>query len=385
MKRLKWSLALAASLWLGSTTAEAAGIIASEEQPVYDTTTHEQIGTIEPNVYYETVREEENHIVVEVETATGYVRRTEQIETADASMQPVNDKQRVMVTTEETVFYTTDRFTQPFYTAVADRRFIVVGETEQSYEVQLFGQVAYVKKEQLQLDRGVPVLLYHHLLRDSENENYANNATVDPLTFIFHMEYVKDLGYNTITLDDLYGYINGTQNISAKSFALTFDDGLTTTRHYAYPLLQAFDFKATNFIITSRTPSRPQPFDPSRLQFLSLQEMDDMRDVFTFEGHTHNMHRFAIGSCGALVCEPLPLVKQDLETSLAVFPHDYFAYPFGQYNDHTIDVLKEIGIKMAFTTRKDYVQLGDDVYRVPRIDVQRSMTFPQFKALFDAQ
>lgn len=108
-----------------------------------------------------------------------------------------------------------------------------------------------------------------------------------------------------------------------------------------------------------------------------------MRDVFSFEGHTHNMHYFMTDSCGALVCSTAEAVSADIATSLAVMPHNYFAYPFGQHKEETTRLLKRANISMAFTTRKDYVHVGEDLYRVPRIDVQRSMTFPQFKALFE--
>ncbi|OCS92576.1 polysaccharide deacetylase family protein [Caryophanon latum] len=379
----KWGLAFFLSMSAFSAHAAAEGIVTTEERAIYDATTNEQIGRIMPNVYYETLYDTTKQFYVQVETATGYVLKDEAVQPADLQVRTPKNTMVTIATNGETTFYKGTDFREKLYVAAADRRFFVTNETNDYYEVLLFGQAAYVKKSDVREDRGIPVLLYHHLLRDRENENYRNNSTVDPLTFIIQMEYLKDAGYETITLDDLYAYINGEKNISAKSFALTFDDGLSTTQRYAYELLKAFNFKATNFIITSRIPPVERLFDPSTLQFLSLKNMNSMRDVFSFEGHTHNMHYFMTGSCGALVCGTAEAVAADIATSLAVMPHNYFAYPFGQHKEETTRLLKRANISMAFTTRKDYVHVGEDLYRVPRIDVQRSMTFPQFKALFE--
>ena len=379
----KWGLAFLVSMTAFSAHAAAEGIVTTEERVIYDATTNEQIGRIMPNVYYETLYDTSKQFYVQVETATGYVLKDEAVQPADLQVPTPKNTMVTIATNGETVFYKGKDLREPMYVAAPDRRFYVTNETEQYYEVLLFEQAAYVKKSDVREDRGIPVLLYHHLLRDRENENYRNNSTVDLLTFIIQMEYLKDAGYETITLDDLYAYINGEKNISAKSFALTFDDGLSTTQRYAYELLKAFNFKATNFIITSRIPPVERLFDPSTLQFLSLKNMNSMRDVFSFEGHTHNMHYFMTDSCGALVCSTAEAVSADIATSLAVMPHNYFAYPFGQHKEETTRLLKRANISMAFTTRKDYVHVGEDLYRVPRIDVQRSMTFPQFKALFE--
>lgn len=379
----KWGLAFLVSMSAFSAHAAAEGIVTTEERVIYDATTNEQIGRIMPNVYYETLYDTSKQFYVQVETATGYVLKDEAVQPADLQVPTPKNTMVTIATNGETVFYKGKDLREPMYVAAPDRRFYVTNETEQYYEVLLFEQAAYVKKSDVREDRGIPVLLYHHLLRDRENENYRNNSTVDLLTFIIQMEYLKDAGYETITLDDLYAYINGEKNISAKSFALTFDDGLSTTQRYAYELLKAFNFKATNFIITSRIPPVERLFDPSTLQFLSLKNMNSMRDVFSFEGHTHNMHYFMTDSCGALVCSTAEAVSADIATSLAVMPHNYFAYPFGQHKEETTRLLKRANISMAFTTRKDYVHVGEDLYRVPRIDVQRSMTFPQFKALFE--
>ena len=48
-------------------------------------------------------------------------------------------------------------------------------------------------------------------------------------------------------------------------------------------------------------------------------------------------------------------------------------YPYGDYNDNTIELLKKYGCKMGFTTRADLADLKDvrkdSIYKLPRIDV----------------
>lgn len=44
----------------------------------------------------------------------------------------------------------------------------------------------------------------------------------------------------------------------------------------------------------------------------------------------------------------------------------YLAYPFGQYNETSIQAILDAGIELAFTTEPGYVQIGDDPYMLKR-------------------
>ncbi|WP_232509594.1 polysaccharide deacetylase family protein [Parageobacillus thermoglucosidasius] len=136
--------------------------------------------------------------------------------------------------------------------------------------------------------------MYHHILKKSENKNKGNVSTIiSDSQFNEQMDWLKENGYETITLQRLEQYVRGKANIPAKAVVITFDDGVKTSFIYAYPKLKKLGFKAVNFVITSRIPKEPQKFNPDGLQFLSRSEMAAMSDVFTFESHTHRLHHLS--------------------------------------------------------------------------------------------
>lgn len=379
------SFLLISSLFFGNVIqAQAQGSISVEqEQPVYDVSSEEVIGHIQAGEVFPIVAEYEQYYVISIETATGYILKNDEVHYYNEVKESIHKKKLgVAITRGETAFYTSPGAHKQLYVAQPNRRFIVTDIHKGYYEVQILGMRAFVKKEDMRLDRGIPVLLYHHLLTDEENKDFQNSVTVSPNTFKQHMTYVAQKGYTSITLPQLEAYINGELNLPANVFALTFDDGLLTTKKYAYPILQELDFTATNFMITARIGKKAPAFDAKKLQFLGWDDMKEVEDVFSFEGHTHNLHWLNNQNCGALVCEPADIVAADLAKSMAVLPQSYFAYPFGQYNEQTIQQLKNAGIRMGFTTKKGFVQVGDDAYRLNRIDVKRNMKFEEFKSLF---
>ena len=56
-------------------------------------------------------------------------------------------------------------------------------------------------------------------------------------------------------------------------------------------MLKEYGFNATAFIISSRIKGHPQKWDPKSLQFMSVQEIKGIQDVFDIQSHTHFLHR----------------------------------------------------------------------------------------------
>lgn len=63
---------------------------------------------------------------------------------------------------------------------------------------------------------------------------------------------------------------------------ITFDDGLKSVSRYAYPVLKQYGMKATAFVVTSRIKRHPQKWNPKSLQFMSVSELNEIRDVLIF-------------------------------------------------------------------------------------------------------
>ena len=69
----------------------------------------------------------------------------------------------------------------------------------------------------------VPVLVYHGI----SDEPYKEDVLLSD--FEKQMFTLKNAGYQTITLEDFYEFMQGEKELPEKSFLLTFDDGIKSS------------------------------------------------------------------------------------------------------------------------------------------------------------
>ena len=149
----------------------------------------------------------------------------------------------------------------------------------------------------------VPVFMYHSVGVPNIKWKW-NYLTTHFEDFEKELIYLRKNNYSTISLDDLYNYINYHKKIPKKSIILTFDDGYVDNYIFAYPLLKKYGFKGTIFINPEFTDPRDiirKRFDESNkviledtTGFLSWQEMRliEREGVFDIQSHamTHTWY-----------------------------------------------------------------------------------------------
>ncbi|NRD77084.1 polysaccharide deacetylase family protein [Bacillus sp. BRMEA1] len=224
--------------------------------------------------------------------------------------------------------------------------------------------------------RGIPILLYHHILKRSENTFTRDPAVINLEAFEEQMKYLYDLKYHIATMAELESYLHGGE-VPNKTVVISFDDGLKTNYIYAYPILKKYNFRAINFLITGRLAQKPVPFQPEKLQYLSWPEVDAMRDVFEYGSHTNALHDKVLGFPG-LIAEPDQVILNDLTISKNLLKTNFFAYPFGAFNDRAIRLLKLAGYQYAFTTIPVDARFGDNPYTIGRIAIYPNTDLDQF-------
>jgi peptidoglycan/xylan/chitin deacetylase (PgdA/CDA1 family) len=191
------------------------------------------------------------------------------------------------------------------------------------------------------------------------------------------MTWLRDMGYTTLTMYQLEDYVHNRANLPARAVVITFDDGLKSVSRYAYPILKQYGFKATAFIITSRIKRHPQKWAPKSLQFMSVSELEEIKDVFDFQSHTHFLHRVDAHRRPILLSRSYHNILFDFERSrraLAQFnPHVlYLSYPFGGYNATAVQAASDAGFHLAVTTVKGKVKPGDNPMLLKRLYIMRT-------------
>ncbi|WP_199062745.1 polysaccharide deacetylase family protein [Serratia sp. ASV30] len=285
------------------------------------------------------------------------------------------------------VYTAADNKSEIFGVLEENLRYPIIGKLKDRlnntwYEVNIGDRLGFISELDCEVDNGIPVLTYHHLLKNEENKRFRNTSTTtSDVAFSNQMTYLKQTGYDTISMYQLEAYLNNQINLPGKVVVLTFDDGLKSVYRYAYPVLKDYGFRATAFIISSRIKRHPQKWNPDSLQFMSISELKTIQGVFDIQSHTHFLHRTDGNRQPILLSRSLHNIEFDFEHSRRALeqfnPHVlYLSYPFGGYNQKAIQAAKDAGLHMAVTTVQGKVKPGDNPYTLKRLYILRTDSIP---------
>ncbi|MFT8316143.1 MAG: polysaccharide deacetylase family protein [Clostridium sp.] len=220
-------------------------------------------------------------------------------------------------------------------------------------------------------DKQIPVLMYHSIADNSKvTDNVSKSIILPPEVFKQQMQYLKDNGYTTLTLDELYNFLKNDKPVPEKSVVLTFDDAYEDNYTNAYPILKEFGFRATIFVITGGTDKIG-----AYLTSAQLKEMD--ANGIDIQSHTVNHEELDKLSLEKQQ-ETLVQSKQFLEKLLDK-KVDYIAYPSGKYNNFTEQAAKNAGYTMAFTINNGWANKDTNILFLNRVFVNALKGFDQFK------
>lgn len=214
--------------------------------------------------------------------------------------------------------------------------------------------------------RTVPILMYHYI------DTGVNNDLMTPKDkFRQQMLYLKNAGFHTITLDQLYGFMTQNTKLPEKPIVITFDDGYKDNYTNAYPVLKEMGFKATIFVVSGGKEKGNYP----HMNDNQLRELD--KNGIDIEPHTVDHKKLDTLSYQDQKNE-IELSKSILEAKLGK-KMKYFAYPYGQYNKDTLKILKQDGFKMAFSTVHGRADRTNNIYRIKRIYIGNSFSMDRYK------
>ena len=218
--------------------------------------------------------------------------------------------------------------------------------------VAIFGMTAHKPK-------GVVVLMYHDF-------GYSGNPSIiNAEVFDDQMNALHENNFNVISMEQYVDYMEGRIDLPEKSVLITFDDGYSDFYEIAYPILQQYQFPATNFIVVK---SSDEP-NPDHLPHMTWDEMREMKaSGMSFYSHTYDSHKMlnkaenkspmlANHMEGETSEQYMARVREDLVTAHELLVKELgeqdniLAFPYGAFSDELLEVMEEIGINHAFTIR----------------------------------
>lgn len=249
---------------------------------------------------------------------------------------------------------------------------IIDGE---KYYFEYLGHLVYVNKSDIEKEietsysaeiaSSIAVLNYHYIVNKNAGElkECVQSICITDTQYEEELKYLKDNGYYTATMKDTELFLTGKINLPKKTVVITIDDGWYVARNIA--LLEKYEMHGTLFLIGNLA----QP-DAYKSDYLEI--------------HSHGWNIHNIGECpgnlgGAILCKDKQYLLDDLKKSRDSLNNTtYFCYPFYEYNERAIEILKEAGFTMAFKGGRVKAKPGVNLFKVPRYSITNSDTLKDF-------
>lgn len=241
---------------------------------------------------------------------------------------------------------------------------IIIKDTDR-YGVEFNNRLLYIKSDEGEVinntntDKhnasGVGVFNYHSFYDESDPSDSCPSVIChSKKQFKEQLDYLKENNILTLKVKELEMYIDGKIQLP-KSVLLTIDDGYRAEK--GIEILEEYKMYAALFLVTAVYP--PENF---------------VSDYVELHSHSDNLHN--VGDCpngqgGGIQCLDEQTIQEDLKKSREKLNNTtYFCYPFYEYNEYSIKMLKEAGFTMAFAGEWDksdnLVHVGSDKFRLRR-------------------
>ncbi|MBN1992475.1 MAG: polysaccharide deacetylase family protein [Anaerolineae bacterium] len=213
----------------------------------------------------------------------------------------------------------------------------------------------------------VPILMYHYLSAPpADADVYRLDLSVTPEQFESHLAYLRQAGYETITMQQLAYALSRQTPLPPQPIIITFDDGYRDNYENAFPLLRKYGYTGVFFIFTY-----PLDFaDPHYLTWDMVAEMH--RAGMEFGSHSYRHYDMRGQDVDFLVYEILAS-KEAIEAHTGE-PVRFFSYPAGSYDDLTIRVLDSAHFWNAVTTEWGIEHAFANRFELPRLRVRGTDT-----------
>jgi peptidoglycan/xylan/chitin deacetylase (PgdA/CDA1 family) len=237
-----------------------------------------------------------------------------------------------------------------------------------------------------QRQAAIPILMYHHVSDPPPDaDEYRRDLSAPPAVFEQHLAYLRDQGYQSITLEQLLRHLESGEPLPDRPVIITFDDGYLDNFTNALPLLQRYGFSGVYFVVT----------ELAERASLGMAAPDGL--VYADEYMTWEQLRQAIAAgldvqCHARAHEDLTGMDDErlmwhvlgcremLESRLGRRPR-FVAYPSGFYDERVVAAFAADGYWGGVTTHQGVLQRSDAPFELARLRMRSHTTVEELAAL----
>jgi len=213
----------------------------------------------------------------------------------------------------------------------------------------------------------IPILMYHSIGYEK-----GNVLRVPKDKFYLEMKYLKENGFTSLSFDQLYNILSGTEKPPKKPILISFDDGYQDNYKNAYPILKELGLKATIFVITDC-------IDKNNSYITSKQIREMIKNGIDVESHTEKHYDLSNLSYNVQF-QTLKKSREKLEY-IEEKKIKYLSYPVGKYNKYTEKAAKDAGYIMAVTTKPGFASKNNGFFFLHRVRIINSQSLNGFKSM----
>jgi peptidoglycan/xylan/chitin deacetylase (PgdA/CDA1 family) len=218
----------------------------------------------------------------------------------------------------------------------------------------------------------IPILMYHHIAYYPPTASQLQRGlTISPADFEQQLSYLKQAGYQTVLLADLFKALYYGQKLPLKPVILTFDDGYDNAYYNAFPILKKYKEKGSFYLISDLIGQ------PGRLTCPQAKEMLQAGMEFGSHSKTHPDFRRLLPE--TISFESLSS-KITIEKALGDKIY-FFCYPVGGYKPEDFSILKNQGYLLALTATNGATENSDHPFELPRLRIWGGISLDDFRNL----
>jgi peptidoglycan/xylan/chitin deacetylase (PgdA/CDA1 family) len=223
--------------------------------------------------------------------------------------------------------------------------------------------------------------LNYHII----NRAVSDKIAISEEAFEQQLTYLHEQGYHALSLAQAIAEIDSKQTAPPRSLLLTFDDGYADNMLVALPVLQAYDMRATLFVITgyigqSNRWNHRACYDAQHMTWDDLRHWHESGGDIGGHSHLHYcMTRLGYDEQQ----ETVRLNKRLLEKEIGVTPRA-FAYPYGRFNQAVVDVIRQ-HYELAFATDEGHWNARCYRYAINRLTISPTWTIEEFARQIQAR
>jgi len=223
-----------------------------------------------------------------------------------------------------------------------------------------------------------PFILMYHSISDDSKDPYS----VSVHGFREQVSWLSENGFELVSLEFLVSLIKKNDYKSLnKKIVFTFDDGCKDFITNALPVLLENRSPATVFLVTDMLGGETSWNNSGT--YVPIMSEDEVRYIKE-QGISLGSHTATHANLTAIGNDELYKQLQDSYQKLLDLGETYysFSYPWGQFSDRVVKIVKEIGYQCAVVVGEKKLLDNFNIHLLPRFTMTRDLNLKNFQDIF---